>query len=92
MEERADLYDAEGVAYDLGKMLGEAIKEKAPGWGFCLSLFTRGADGFVTYISNLDREDMIKALEELIGNLKKDPRGEFSRRQIKKMKKRRRMV
>lgn len=51
----------EKVCRDLGRLIGDRM---VPGWGFALVLFTFGDDGFATYISNADRDGMIKALRE----------------------------
>ena len=43
------------------------IREGLPkGVGFCLMMFDFGAGGFMAYSSNAQRDDMIKAINELI--------------------------
>lgn len=47
--------------------LADSINEKLPeGWGFNLLLFNFGPDGLMFYISNAQRETMIKAMEEFL--------------------------
>jgi hypothetical protein len=46
---------------------GAEIAEGLPkGWGFALLFFTYGEDGTMVYLSNADRNDMLKALAEFI--------------------------
>lgn len=42
--------------------------------GFVILLFDFHSEGFMSYSSNADRNDMIKALEELLENLKAEAR------------------
>lgn len=58
---RHPLESAEVVARDIGRKLTDAMP---PGWGFALVLFTFGEGGFLTYMSNAQRADMVKALRE----------------------------
>ena len=51
------------------KGLGQALKETLPGLGFALFIFPLGGPGLANYISNGQREDMIKALRETLGRL-----------------------
>lgn len=46
------------------------IKSKIPGLGFALFVFQLKELGTANYISNGQREDMIKALEETLDRLK----------------------
>jgi len=61
--QRAPLERAEVTAKRIGDLLKNAMPK---GWGFSLQLFTFGGPGFITYISNAKREDMKKALKELL--------------------------
>jgi hypothetical protein len=66
------LADLEQTARDIGGVIAEAIR-KSRGHGkvgFALMLFDFGAGGNSTYVSNAERQDMILALEELLGHLK----------------------
>lgn len=42
------------------------------GWGFGLILFSYGQSGFASWISDCTREDMMKAMEELLARWKKN--------------------
>lgn len=51
--------------------LGTAIAEALPSnIGFTLVLFDRSAKGHMAYLSNGQREDIVKMLEELVAKLK----------------------
>jgi len=60
-EARAGL---EALTADVGQMLGGALKELAPGLGFCLLMFDYGGGGNLAYVSTAKREDMVKLLDE----------------------------
>lgn len=64
----ARLEDAENTIRDLGKTIRSAMPR---GWGFSLQLwsFDGGEKGAMTYISNCERGDMIKALKEFTSKL-----------------------
>ena len=65
----------EAQARDIGHLIGAHLGGKVNGrWqtGFALLIFSFAGPEF-TYISNADRQDMIRTLEELLGNLKKGP-------------------
>lgn len=47
------------------------IKNKIPGLGFALLVFQVECPGMSNYISNCDRGDMIKAMEETLERWKK---------------------
>lgn len=69
-----ELEQMEVMAGNLGRVIGEAVKgeDGKPKVGFCLILtdIEIGPDtGFFTYISNCQREDMIKLLFEAIGKI-----------------------
>lgn len=48
---------------DLGRGIGGVLPA---GWGFTLLLFTFGDEGVMTYISNAQRADMVKAMQEFL--------------------------
>lgn len=51
--------------------IAKHISEQLPGLGFTLLIFDFGNEtNMSNYISNANREDMIKALEEMVGVLK----------------------
>jgi hypothetical protein len=58
----------------IGSALGDVLKARTPGAGFALLLFDFGEKGNIAYVSNANREDMIEALGELLGNLKAETR------------------
>jgi hypothetical protein len=51
---------------EIAKWLDAAINESGVKCGFALLVFDFGADGFMNYISNANRDDMIRAMEEFI--------------------------
>lgn len=65
--DKAPLHVAEQTARDIGRVLKDAMP---PGWGFTLMMFSYGENGHTTYISSAKREDVIKALAEMIEKLK----------------------
>lgn len=62
-ERPAGLDEAEARAQVLGAGVGAQLPA---GWGFILFLARLGEAGFVTYISNLDREGVVGTLEEIL--------------------------
>jgi hypothetical protein len=58
----------------IGSTLGDVLKARTPGVGFALLLFDFGGKGDIAYVSNANSEDMIEALDELLGNLKAEKR------------------
>lgn len=62
-ERPAGLDEAEGRAQALGRVVGAQLPA---GWGFILFLARLGEAGFLTYISNLDREGVVGTLEEIL--------------------------
>lgn len=48
---------------EIGRLIGSQLP---PGWGFALLVFTFGGGGTMTYISNAQRADMVKAMQEFI--------------------------
>lgn len=50
--------------------LGRFLKGCMPdGYAFALLIFNLGDGGFMNYLSSADRQDMIKALKEMVQNL-----------------------
>ena len=68
---RATLEEAERKTGEIGKLIGSQMPK---GYGFALLLFSFGDDGFMNWVSNAQRPDMIKALRETADRLEKDPR------------------
>lgn len=58
---------AETVLNDIGQRLKAMMPE---GYGFNLLLFTFGEGGNMFYISNAQREDMIRAMQEFIAKFR----------------------
>ncbi len=65
-DKRATLEEAENQAREIGRTL-KGIMPK--GWGFTLILSSYGDNGFSTYISSYNREDMILSLHEMVTKL-----------------------
>lgn len=61
-----DLATMEEKAREIGRIIGGMLPKDI---GFTFQLFTFGEGGWATYISNCDRQDMIRALKELIARL-----------------------
>jgi hypothetical protein len=60
------LHKMEKSARGVGETIGRVLQEQYGGKvGFCLMLFDFGEDGWSTYVSNAQPEDMIAALREL---------------------------
>lgn len=55
--------------HQIGSAIGDVLP---PGFGFALFVFEMSEEGHMNYISNANREDMVKALLEFLENLKKD--------------------
>lgn len=52
------------------RAIGRTIKDGLPeGVGFAVLVFDLGSGGTMTYLSNAQRDDMVRALRELIGRL-----------------------
>lgn len=70
-----ELRDLEDKCREIGRVIGKGIemtygsRDKV---GFCLLLFDFGEGGYMTYISNAQRDDMILSLTELIDQLKEN--------------------
>ena len=61
MDKRATLEEAERKTAEIGRIIGDQMPK---GWGFALLVFSFGEDGFMNWISNTRRADMVKALRE----------------------------
>jgi hypothetical protein len=56
----------------LGKIIQDVVNEFFPRAGFAFFLFKFHEEGRTNYISNAERESMIKALKEIVEGLEKD--------------------
>jgi hypothetical protein len=63
----ADLEEAE----ELMRIVARGISEVFPGMAFTLLLFPLNAPGISNYISNANRDDMVKALRETADRLER---------------------
>ena len=68
---RATLEEAERTMQSLARVVGNMTPK---GWGFAVLCFSFGENGFMNWVSNAERQDMIKALKEMVENLENDPR------------------
>ena len=71
MSDRATLEEAERKMQSIALVVGNMVPE---GWGFAVLCFSFGEGGFMNWVSNAARQDMIKALRETANNLERDPR------------------
>ena len=57
-----------GIMNDIGHLIGDAIHNVDPNYGFALLVFECGerVDSRMNYISNAHREDMLAAMKEFI--------------------------
>ena len=63
------------------KHIGMAIANELPdGFGFALFVFDFNEKGHISYMSNAQRPDMLRALKEFIGNAEADARIAGARR------------
>jgi hypothetical protein len=60
------------AALSLAETLGQACP---PGVGFALLMFEVKAGGWVTYVSNANREEMIRVLAEFLAALRAEREG-----------------
>ena len=72
MNKRATLEEAERKMQSIARIVGNMVPQ---GWGFAVLCFSFGEDGFMNWVSNARRHDMIKALRETADKLENDPRG-----------------
>lgn len=63
-----DLKELERVARDIGHRIGDRIADEGHGKkiGFTLLIFDFGGGGNITYIPNANREDMKRAMREML--------------------------
>jgi hypothetical protein len=68
------LENVESKARDLGRVIRAVLDQQfgATHVGFALLLFDFGGAGYLTYVSNTEREDMIRGLAECQQMLKSD--------------------
>jgi hypothetical protein len=68
-----DLKKLEEVCRDIGKTIGTAIDNNFGPFkvGFALMVFDFGEGGHMTYVSNGQRQEMVRALQELLDHIKK---------------------
>jgi hypothetical protein len=67
--DRAPLEEAEVVARRVGRIIGSMMPK---GWGFTLVIASHGADGFCTYVANLERDGAVKMLRELLVKIERN--------------------
>ena len=67
----AKLVRMEKVNREVGALIGESIKQSGGNYGFALFMFSFGDESEMTWISNAEREDMVKALKEFIETVDK---------------------
>lgn len=63
----------------VGELIGRSIKESGGGYGFALFMFSFGDGPEMTWISNAERRDMIKALKEFIEQVESGNDDEFAK-------------
>lgn len=71
MSQRATLEEAERKMQSIARVVGNMVPQ---GWGFAVLCFSFGENGFMNWVSNAQRQDMIKALRECADKLENDPR------------------
>jgi hypothetical protein len=66
-----NLEHMEKTCSEIASVIGRAVEQQhgKNQVGFALLLFDFGAGGHLTYVSNAEREDMIKALHECAASL-----------------------
>ena len=75
----AKLVRMERVNREVGALIGESIKQSGGGYGFALFMFSFGDDPEMTWISNANRVDMVKALKEFIESIESGREDEFGK-------------
>lgn len=60
--------EVEKVMKEIGQLIAKELPE---GWGFSLMIMDYGKNGCTFYISTVQREDMVKAMQEFIERNKK---------------------
>lgn len=71
MIQRATLEEVERKMQGIAKTVKAMVPE---GWGFAVLCFSYGEGGFMNWVSNAQRADMIKALREMADKLENDRR------------------
>lgn len=66
--------EGEAIARELGRQLKAELEDTTTGppMGFALWIFDFGDGGFLSYVSNARREDMIKMLREHLKRLEEN--------------------
>ena len=75
----AKLVRMEKVNREVGALIGESIKQSGGGYGFALFMFSFDDESEMTWISNAERSDMIKALKEFIDKAESGQDDEFQK-------------
>lgn len=74
-DERRARLGLEATAKGIGQIIAGAVRDAAgPSVGFLFVMFDFGDRGSMSYMSNGQREDILKMLEELRGKLADRPR------------------
>lgn len=68
---RATLEEMERKMQSIARLVGNMVPD---GWGFAVLCFSYGENGFMNWVSNAKREDMIRALREMATKLETDRR------------------
>jgi antibiotic biosynthesis monooxygenase (ABM) superfamily enzyme len=71
----------EKVNREVGQLIGSAIQDSGGGYGFALFMFSFDDESEMTWISNAERADMIKALKEFIQRSESGQDDEFKKAQ-----------
>ena len=66
---RREFPHVERSAQEVAQRIGLAFP---PGWGFALLAFSFGEGGYLTYVSNAERSDIVKALRECAAKLERN--------------------
>lgn len=68
LPKREPLETAEVKAQQIARLIESMLPQ---GWGFTLILWSlnSGKDGFLTFVSNVEKEGLIKALHEMLENI-----------------------
>lgn len=71
---RQDQAELEAKTKEIGQVIGDVVRKTCgESMGFMFVTFNFGEAGHLAYVSNANREDMIKSLRELADNLEKHP-------------------
>jgi hypothetical protein len=66
---QAELKKLEAICDAVGTTIHRTMPD---GVGYALLVFGMGEEGWITYMSNAERVDMIKAMRELIGKMERE--------------------